>query len=71
VSRHADLCNHGAADGRSGGSDVICAAAERTSPLSGIIPMYVVMRAFHPPPWLKLVSSRGNGTRLLRLCRSS
>jgi hypothetical protein len=47
----------------SGGSDMICTAAEHTSPLSGMIPMYLLMSAFHSPPWLKVISSRGNGTR--------
>ena len=42
---------------------MLCSAAEHTSPLSGMIPMYVLMSAFHSPPWLKLISSRGNGTR--------
>jgi hypothetical protein len=47
----------------SGGSDMICMAAEDTSPLGGMIPMYLLMSAFHAPPWLKLISSRGNGIR--------
>src|SRR3954447_21203054 len=48
-----------------GGSqpDILCSAAEHTSPLSGMIPMYLLMSAFHLPHWLKLISSRGNGTR--------
>jgi hypothetical protein len=33
--------------------DVLCAAA---SPLSGMVPMYVLMSVFHAPPWLKLLS---------------
>jgi hypothetical protein len=43
--------------------DMLCSAAEHTSPLSGMIPMYLLMSAFHSPPWLKLISGRGNGTR--------
>ncbi|HEV8029665.1 MAG TPA: hypothetical protein VGP42_01470 [Stellaceae bacterium] len=43
--------------------EMLCSAAEHTSPLSGMIPMYLLMSAFHSPPWLKLISSRGNGTR--------
>jgi len=46
-----------------GQPDILCSAAEHTSPLSGMIPMYLLMSAFHSPPWLKLISSRGNGTR--------
>ena len=43
--------------------DILCSAAEHSSPLSGMIPMYLLMGAFHSPPWLKLLSSRGNGNR--------
>ena len=46
-----------------GQPDILCSAAEHTSPLSGMIPMYLLMSAFHLPPWLKLISSRRNGTR--------
>jgi hypothetical protein len=38
--------------------DIICSGAEHTSPLSGMIPMYLLMIAFHSPPWLKLIFSR-------------
>jgi hypothetical protein len=41
---------------------LLCSAAEHPSLLSGMIPMYLLMSAFHSPPWLKLISSRGNGT---------
>jgi hypothetical protein len=46
-----------------GQPDILCAAAEHTSPLSGMAPMYLLMSAFHSPPWLKLISSRRNGAR--------
>jgi hypothetical protein len=48
-----------------GGSqpDILCSAAEHTSRLSGMIPMYLLMSAFHSPPWLKLISSRRDGAR--------
>jgi hypothetical protein len=46
-----------------GRPDVLCSAAEHTSSLIGMIPMYLLMSAFHSPPWLNLISSRGNGTR--------
>ena len=32
--------------------DMLCGA----SPLTGMIPMYVLMSAFHAAPWLKLIS---------------
>ncbi len=36
-------------------SDALCAALEGTSLLSGMVPMYLLMSAFHLAPWLKLV----------------
>ena len=33
--------------------DMLCGAA---SPLSGMVPMYLLMSAFHTAPWLKLIS---------------
>jgi hypothetical protein len=45
------------------GQPDILSAAEHTSPLSGMTPMYLLMSAFHSPPWLKLISSRRNGAR--------
>ena len=29
----------------------------RASPLSGMVPMYLLMSAFHSAPWLKLISA--------------
>ena len=44
-----------------GGSlDALCSGA---SPLSGMVPMYLLMSAFHLAPWLKLISHRRNGVR--------
>ena len=42
-----------------GGSpmDTLCLSG-RGAPLSGMIPMYLLMSAFHSPPWLKLVFGR-------------
>ena len=40
-----------------GPMDMLCSASAR-SPLSGMVPMYLLMSAFHSPPWLKLISSR-------------
>lgn len=36
----------------------ICSIGPGASVLSGMVPMYALMSAFHLPPWLKLVSSR-------------
>jgi hypothetical protein len=38
-----------------GPADAICAAAH-TSPLGGMVPMYLLMSAFHLAPWLRLVA---------------
>jgi hypothetical protein len=46
-----------------GPPDMLCSAAQDASPLSGMIPMYVLMSAFHSAPWLKLVSSRRGAAR--------
>jgi hypothetical protein len=42
-----------------GGSpmDILCAAGHG-SLLSGMVPMYLLMSAFHASPWLKLISGR-------------
>jgi hypothetical protein len=37
---------------------VLCSAAHDASPLSGMVPMYLLMSAFHSAPWLKLVARR-------------
>ena len=42
--------------------DMLCWASEHASPLSGMIPMYLLMSAFHLPPWLKLISRQRNGS---------
>ena len=47
---------------RGGGPpDMLCSAAQDASPLSGMVPMYLLMSAFHSAPWLKLVFTRRNG----------
>ncbi|MBR1146535.1 hypothetical protein [Bradyrhizobium sp. AUGA SZCCT0431] len=45
-----------------GSSDALCASAG-ASPLGGMVPMYLLMSAFHLAPWLKLISHRRNGVR--------
>ena len=37
---------------------MLCSAAQDASPLSGMVPMYLLMSAFHSAPWLKLISGR-------------
>ena len=39
-----------------GASDLLCSAAAGASPLTGMVPMYVLMSAFHAGPWLRLLS---------------
>jgi hypothetical protein len=46
-----------------GAPDVLCSAAQDASPLTGMVPMYLLMSAFHLAPWLKLVSARRSGAR--------
>jgi hypothetical protein len=46
-----------------GAPDVLCSAARAASPLSGMVPMYVLMSAFHSAPWLKMISGRRNSAR--------
>jgi hypothetical protein len=36
----------------------LCAVAHLGSPLSGMVPMYLLMSAFHTAPWLRLISGR-------------
>ena len=42
--------------------DVLCSAAH-ASPLGGMVPMYLLMSAFHSAPWLKLMSRRRSAVR--------
>jgi hypothetical protein len=44
-----------------GRPDMLCSAAQDASPLSGMVPMYLLMSAFHSSPWLKLISRRREG----------
>ena len=37
-------------------SNMLCSAGEVMSPLGGMVPMYLLMSAFHLAPWLKLIS---------------
>jgi hypothetical protein len=42
---------------------MLCSAAHAASPLTGMVPMYLLMSVFHSAPWLKLISSRPSGAR--------
>jgi len=45
--------------GLSGGDmDMMCSTAHSASALGGMVPMYVLMSAFHSAPWLKLIARR-------------
>ena len=44
-----------------GPADMLCSAAPDASLLSGMVPMYLLMSAFHSAPWLKLISNRRSG----------
>jgi len=45
----------GVSDGNAG---MMCSAAHGAWPLSGMVPMYVLMSAFHSAPWLKRIFRR-------------
>ena len=45
-----------------GPAEMFCSAARGASPLSGMVPMYLLMSAFHAAPWLRLIASRRHGT---------
>ena len=42
---------------------LICSTAHRASWLIGMVPMYMLMSAFHLGPWLGLIANRPNGAR--------
>ena len=46
----------------SGPLNELCSAAH-ASPLGGMVPMYLLMSAFHSAPWLKLISRRRSAVR--------
>ncbi len=53
------------------GSDapgMLCSAMQG-SPLTGMVPMYVLMSAFHSAPWLRRISGRRKSSQPSSLCR--
>jgi hypothetical protein len=44
-----------------------CSAATDMSPLGGMVAMYVLMSAFHSPPWLRVISGWRSTARAYRL----
>jgi hypothetical protein len=44
-----------------GAHEMACSAPSHTSALTGMVPMYVLMSAFHFAPWLKLISRWRSG----------
>jgi hypothetical protein len=46
-----------------GAPDMLCAASHGASPLGGMVPMYLLMSAFHLAPWLRLICRRRGGAR--------
>jgi hypothetical protein len=52
-----------------GSPDAVCSIGS-ASPLSGMVPMYVLMSAFHSAPWLKLIATRrSTWFRAEKICR--
>jgi hypothetical protein len=39
-----------------GGAEMICSTMPDASPLAGMVPMYLLMSAFHLAPWLRLAA---------------
>jgi hypothetical protein len=46
----------------SGRPDMLCSAGPDASLLNGMLPMYLLMSAFHSAPWLKLMSGHRNAS---------
>jgi hypothetical protein len=46
-----------------GGMRGLCSAANAASPLTGMVPMYLLMSVVHAAPWLRLISTRRRQAR--------
>ena len=44
--------------GLGGGMEPLCSVTQQGSLMSGMVPMYLLMSAFHTAPWLRLISGR-------------
>jgi len=44
-----------------GPPDMLCSTTRHASPLSGMVPMYLLMSAFHSAPWLRLITNWRRG----------
>jgi hypothetical protein len=44
-------------------TDVLCAATHGPFPLTGMVPMYLLMSIFHAAPWLRLMSGERRAAR--------
>lgn len=45
-----------------GPPDILCSATRQGAAFDGMVPMYLLMSAFHLPPWLRLMPGRHRGT---------
>ena len=59
----------GVLDGRQ--PDALCTAMQHPSPFVGMVPMYLLMSAFHFAPWLKLISHGRGGARAVGPARGA
>jgi len=41
--------------------DMLCSVAHDAWPLTGMVPMYLLMSAFHLAPWLRLIANWRRG----------
>lgn len=46
--------------------DLLCMPDADSFPLAGMVPMYLLMGAFHLSPWLRLLGRRGRAAAPLR-----
>jgi hypothetical protein len=44
-----------------GAVNMLCSMGPDASPLTGMVPMYVLMSVFHSAPWLRLMFGRPHG----------
>jgi len=46
--------------------DILCSTTQHGSAPNGMVVMYLLMSAFHSASWLKLITGRRNGARLIQ-----